>query len=241
MEDSKKGLKKFAVWTGLGVIVILLALAWFMPVILKMRTSGGEVPEIASLRSVCAAQEFFQRNTSVDQDKDGVGEYGLLNELAGIVPPRTKPGERGHPPFAPAFLSQLFTVKTPEGFALLYDRYCVQVFLPHKGKVVTDSPNIKGIGASMDADSINAQEKFWIAYAWPISGKNRSRCFVVNQDGEVYGCRNTAPDGSHIYEGKRAPSWNAAMSKAKLHEHNWAPIAVEDDAVDGQRWYPTGS
>lgn len=207
------------------------------------RIARNEGNAIGKLRALAAAQAQFQGQVQVDQDEDNTGEYGLLNELTGISKVRgskegTKDAVVAQPALSYAYISRAWSVFTAAGYTSL-SGYYFQVFLPHTGKAVTDT-NVAQNGLR-DTNSINAQEKSWIAYAWPrLYRKSGISCFVVNQKGKVFFASN-ANGGKAMYCGEaQTPSYNAAMDKTKLDAMNWGPLAIKDKnkAMDGLSWIP---
>ncbi|MHC5040299.1 MAG: hypothetical protein ACYTHM_23565, partial [Planctomycetota bacterium] len=49
----------------------------------KARIQSRERHAIACLKSICTGQEQFKNSVSIDLNRNGVGEYGFLSELAG--------------------------------------------------------------------------------------------------------------------------------------------------------------
>lgn len=229
----------------LGIVMVASALAPIVILVTHLERRRGHSPvagAIGLLQTLSTSQAQFQSNTAVDQDEDGVGEYGLLNELTGTTNMRAPQGKRSEKTILPPYVSKTLAV-TSQNFVIRRG-YCYQVFLPHKGNVITDNPT--GQNGSTDQDSINAQEKRWIAYAWPLKFADGSNiCLVVDQDAEVYVAPNRTADGQPLYEGTRkTPAWNAAMDKTQLkNSMEWAPIADsdKDKSVDGQEWRLAGS
>ena len=70
-----------------NAIVVLAVLSLFFIVedanIAQMRHSSCEGSAVGTMRNLATAQQTFQSNTKVDQDLDGIGEYGLFSELTG--------------------------------------------------------------------------------------------------------------------------------------------------------------
>jgi hypothetical protein len=72
---------------GSGFAAMLPALAaGAIPKLLSARLSANESAAIASLRSISSAEAQLQSSGAVDVDRDGVGEYGTLDELCGVPP-----------------------------------------------------------------------------------------------------------------------------------------------------------
>ncbi len=99
----------------------------------------------------------------VDIDNDGHGEYGTFKELAG------GDQRRLNKPMEFPLLSGAFTKEDATGL-LLRSGYYYQIFLP---------------------DEANRAERRYVAIAWPSSyGNSGSRCFYVDETGDVYAASN---------------------------------------------------
>ena len=70
----------------IAIIAIIALIA--IPNLLSSRLVANETSTIGTLRSLSSAEAEFQARQIVDQDADGLGEYGFLQELAGSVIPR---------------------------------------------------------------------------------------------------------------------------------------------------------
>jgi len=126
-------------------------------------------------------QPAFRDDALVDQDGDGVGEYGFLQELLGTAGLR---GRRG--------------VKKPE-YILLPDvplelvdgvfqgsGYCFKLYLPGDGGGVLSEEKGKPLPLAK-SQGIDMQEKHFVVYAWPKKvGETGVRAYAVCEDGEVW-------------------------------------------------------
>lgn len=222
------------------LLFLMIAVTWGPSYEIKIYYNEGTA--IAKLRTLAAFQRMFQNDHQIDQDEDGVGEYGLFNELSGSTNIRgSKGGQKNavpQPASGYAYLSRAWRAYSIAGYTS-YSGYYFQIFLPHTGKAVTDTKDAQN--GSQDANSINAQEKYWIAYAWPKRYRESgSRCFVINQEGQVFYALSSN-NGKAIYGGEaQTPSYDAAMDKTRLDDMKWGGLASKDKdkAVDGQLWIP---
>ncbi len=64
-----------------AVIAVIAAVA--VPRLLRSRISANETSAVASLKTIASAQQNFRSADTVDLDKNGSGEFGYLEELAG--------------------------------------------------------------------------------------------------------------------------------------------------------------
>ncbi len=175
------------------------------------RAESYEVAAAGTLRALAAAQSTFVARCIVDQDGDGAGEYGYLQELAGGVIPRTRkvalaPGE---------VFSSVFGTTDKHGVVHNIG-YCYVLFLPTgAGPAARESDGAVPRAKWEDA---NRQETRWIAYAWPQEhGVTGTLAFAINQQCEVYVCENA--DGR--YSGpEKAPAPGAALAPNEGLERN---------------------
>jgi prepilin-type N-terminal cleavage/methylation domain-containing protein len=229
-----------------AIIAIIAAIA--IPGLLRARMSANEGSAIGTLRSLSTSETQFQSNNIVDQDADGSGEFGLLNELSGATNFRTNTAVSGAPA-NPAYLSRALAsggsnYTTKSG-------YYLEVWLPGTGAAITDAGTteqngLDGAAGGGDGNAINAQENRWVAYGWPGSWRSSGvRCFVIDQGAEVFAASNELNNNA-IYNGDALrPVWNDAMvNDAALTTETWYPISVKDSANavnTSLYWIPAGS
>ena len=194
--------------------------------------SAQEASAIGTLRSLTTAQEQFKQQCVVDQDGDGMGEYGTLGELSGLDACRVGGQKMDTSPFIPAVLG----VKDAEGRSQKAGYY-FRLFLP----TGTDAARGEGSGpaeaAQADAD---VQEVRWTCYAWPVN-PGGGRTFIANHSGEVY-----ATDADvRAYGGDVAPDADAAydrtMPSGKNLDAGIGLAAAGLKSVDGNVWVPAGN
>jgi prepilin-type N-terminal cleavage/methylation domain-containing protein len=167
-------------------VIAVLAAVLVMPALgAKMR--GNETSAIAALRTIATQQECFRAQGVVDQDANGVGEFGLLSELAGaVVPRRTGSVE----PLSPRMIDSTFHTDA-NGFAARYGFY-YQVYLATDGLGGTANDAILGGTADApgpvlaDPAAVARQEYYWCAYAWPADRHTGARAFFVDHQGVIY-------------------------------------------------------
>lgn len=166
-----------------GVIFILpiagVTAAIAIPGLLRARMKANEAAAIGTLRSLVSAQAQFQRACEVDQDGDGTGEYGFLQELAGITFLRGKQKALEY-----GYLSKSIGMVNERG-VVSKSGYYFCCYLPGKDKAILEKLGQQEV----NQDAANSQENYFIVYAWPIEyGKTGNRAFAVNQAGEVVAC-----------------------------------------------------
>ncbi len=170
---------------------------------------------IATLKNLHAAQEQLRTSVAIDQDGDGVGEYGFVAELAGAI---------AAVPLDPPMLSPAFGAVSRG--RVQRSGYVFQVFLPGAaGGWLPESPD-GGRGAQpVHADGA---ERAWLAYAWPQhaeSGHHQpQRTFLIAADGVV---RATAGIAEH-YRGDFGPT--AGLAGHRFEDGAWRLSGDHADA-----------
>lgn len=200
---------------ALPVLGIVLAIA--LPSFIVQKQRANEVHARAVLRSLASAQEIFRTQAAVDQDADGLGEYGFLEELAGRVPAR---GGRTD------------ALVTGEGWEwpgdgnLRTHGYTIAVYLTGAGTFRTQA------GPPAGAGEIDAQETAWCAVAWPESPTAGRRAFCVTHEGVVH--ENDAQMLGLVGRGSADPTRAVAIASA-----NGVPRIAEVRTDQG--WTPSGN
>ncbi|MHC5040461.1 MAG: hypothetical protein ACYTHM_24380 [Planctomycetota bacterium] len=176
-------------WTAvvLGVLEIAGLAVLGAGLLLYDPFPSRERAAIVQLRAIRKAQETFKSRILVDQDRNGVGEYGLLPELARGRPlPAAEegtPGETGG-----GLISAVLGRTEPLGYAEKYGYYFL-IYLPKTswGEVV------KGQGGVRERRPhyAKAQETAWIAYAWPAVDGGTARGVLVADRTGIYRADNS--------------------------------------------------
>ncbi|HYE06481.1 MAG TPA: hypothetical protein VEL07_13280 [Planctomycetota bacterium] len=181
---------------------------------------GGEV-----LRDqVFPAQIQFQAGGYCDQDGDGVGEYGLLGELAGV---------RGTPA-SPDIRLTLLGADYADGH---HDGWRYAIHVPDRIGVAVREPALAGPRAS-DADAADAQERAWVAYAWPVAAGDGAMMYAIDQSSEIYAQPFTgeSPTWNALYGADGAwgdaPIWTA-LAPAMEFDHQEGGLDADPAGEDG--------
>lgn len=164
----------------------------------KADTPEGKA--IETLAAVLFPAEFqFQGGAYVDQDGDGVGEYGTFAELVGAAaPPGRAQAEATAHGFAPD--------GTRGGFRFA-------VYLPDAaGKALQADKDAR----KADKAAADSQERSFVIYAWPVDQAASTRAFAVDQSGVVYEAPYTGkvPVWNDLYGGQGwdgVPAWQPAQ------------------------------
>jgi hypothetical protein len=193
-----------------------------LPRLLQARRAANEVAAIATMRNVVSAEAQLQASSLIDEDQDGVGEYGGFAEMSGASRGRMAR------PLVPPVLSPAFRVLDDEG-EVTRNGYCFRVFIAGKdGEGVGEPQTGFAPGGSHDPE---ASEVVWCCYAWPVlHGTSGTRTFFVNQEGDVLATEAAAYSG----EG-RGPRADAAFQKRGTVT---GPTASGARGADGNLWEP---
>jgi len=144
------------------IFLILLIVAIVFPRIRHSKTAAREAAAMDALRVLRTAQETFRSSCVKDIDGDGFGEYGTIDEMAGLVPPAGKL-DPVHPPF----------IDDSRGNAM-FSAYNFSLVL-----------GVTPLGEEGDEDP---KEHFYFATAWPIRyGLWGRRTFWMDQSGVIHG------------------------------------------------------
>lgn len=141
------------------------------------------------------AEIQFQSAAYSDQDGDGLGEYGTMAEIAGLVP-------------APGRTEKEALFKDYQAGGVI-DGFHYAIYLPN-GKGAALSADAKARPA--DKAAADAQERSFVIYAWPDKAGSM---FALDQTGVVYEqpFTGTAPAWNALYGGQGwdgVPAWQNA-------------------------------
>jgi prepilin-type N-terminal cleavage/methylation domain-containing protein len=166
----------------IAIIAIIALIA--IPNLLSSRLVANETSTVGTLRSLASSQAEFQARQIVDQDADGLGEYGFLQELAGSVIPRGGVAALDPPSISQALGNvDAAGVTTKSGYVLV-------MFLPGGAGAPIQEPALGAFPGANPVDA-NFQETRWCCYAIPQTVRNTgNRAFVCNQQAEVYATAN---------------------------------------------------
>ncbi|MBA2480258.1 MAG: hypothetical protein H0V44_06325 [Planctomycetes bacterium] len=166
----------------------------------KAAVQKPEMTVVTTLNQLFVAQAQFQASAYVDQDGDGLGEYGLLSELGGQ---RSLPGS-----------PQVSLIAEDLAGGIAHG-YAIALYLPNADGGVVPEPEGDAM-RTMDAKAAEAQEVHWIAYAWPIEADAGARMFAIAQDGQVR---------SATYLGE-APRWDDVFNGGGWDaDPGWDPLS----------------
>ncbi len=172
--------RRLGLWAG-GVAALLLGAGGLVtPKLLCRSLNANESAAIAALKNISSAQSQLQAMGFVDENENGVGEYGFFAELAGVVTARGS-----HRKCSPPVLGQRFA-KVVNG-RVHAGGYVFQMFLRGPdGAWVGEAANGGAAGVPVDAEHAETE---WMCYAWPEEqGCSGKRAFLVTSAGDTFAC-----------------------------------------------------
>ena len=155
-----RGLAFIEVVIAVAIIAVILAIA--IPNLRRASIEDNEATAILSLRKISRAEEAFREAVIIDNDTDGVGEYGLLLTMANL------PGKEIPTWVDPPFIDEQLGSGNKSGYTFAIGR----------------GPT----GCPPASTTPNASEVTYFAVAWPIKyGSTGNRSFCLNISGVIRG------------------------------------------------------
>lgn len=150
------------VLSALTIVAAVLAMGFF---ILRFGATNlvgsgqayAEKTAVATLRTLHWAQGIFRNATWIDEDGNGVGEFGTMEQLAGIE--AVPSGETIPSPLIPPAATSV------EGGVLEAGGYCFRFDLP---------------------EGAHARERRFVAWGWPKAEGAGTKAFCLDQDEQIF-------------------------------------------------------
>jgi len=203
-----------------AIIAIIAAIA--VPNLISARMNSNETAAIATLRNISSSQAQFQAMSKADEDFNGMGEFGVFQELSGAIVVRF--GTMGS--LNPPVLSAAFRQPNAAG-EISKSGYFFKLLLPGPagiGVCPDETGSFAGVNASLS-------ETVWCCYAWPINhGMSGNRSFMVNQSGDI-----VASDNSNYTASAPPLIFNAAFLSS-LAGSITGRTAMGTAGGDGRMW-----
>lgn len=185
-------------------------------------TTQNEDAVISLLDSYHSKQQSFRRQKYCDQNNNGVGEYGFLQELAGRMHVRGK-----QQVVKPALITERFEKKF-----LVYHGYYFCCYLPGIKKAMSE---IDAYPLQENAgNTITLQEQHFVIYAWPQEyGQTGNRTFAMNESGVIL------HSSDHSYDKENIPPAMAAYNQYSENSYNLRGVWQDGIGLDENEWHKT--
>lgn len=160
-------------------------------------------------KEIFPAQVLFHESACLDEDNNGMGEYGDLWELTGLSPVgRIEAGKLG---FLDGALKKSGKM---EAFG-----YRFRIFLPDGHGGVLDDGAV-GRPRSSPIGGAKEREKYWIVYAWPLTTEAGEKVYCMGHDGILR---------SDKYNDESF-QWSSALEGGVFcGRYKWPPVRIEAD------------
>jgi hypothetical protein len=177
------------------------------------------------LITVDIAQAQFQLQKIIDQDTDGIGEYGFFQELYGLGFRDTRTIVK-YP-----FISYPSNLKIHEGIVEYQDHYYI-IYLPGEKQIYEGN-----YLPSLNKNDADLQEQNWICYAWPKENQNYCLICCVLWKSEIYKFHNS----NKRYIGlNKKPLPCSALDKIECSgRYLIGKIGISGRSCDGEDWVLT--
>src|SRR6185436_19861479 len=97
------------------VVMIAIIASIALPNLIAARITSDESAAISTLKSIVSAQAVTKTTGAIDQDVDGVGEYGWFGEMGGVVGIRDSTGPNNGPVLRPTSIAKSLALVDASG------------------------------------------------------------------------------------------------------------------------------
>jgi len=217
------------------VAIIAIVAAFAIPSLLRAQMSANEKGAIALLRALVANQTAFKSAIVIDQNMNGTGEYGFLQELAGAIAPRDP---KSAVQTSGEFLQARYGVLTPAGEAT-HRGYYFKLYIMQSDNPVQFAQELPGGAPPLLEPSASLAESFWVCFAWPMNrGRSGKRAYCSTSDGLIYSTQNDVLSVI-TYSGTGAgPAGTAPFDPVQLATSIVAFPFPGMPSADGNIWVP---
>ncbi len=232
-EDDGVSFESHAVLNASPPACAALIAAIPIPNLLRSRMAANEATAIGSLKTLSTQQAIFRQQAEVDQNGNGLGEYGLLGEMAGEIALRPATARTAQP----AYIAPHYKTAGSAGNGnATRSGYHYRIYLASSPTSAGDDAALGGTpqtgGKAADPAAVALQERHFALYAWPAEPRPGARAFFVNEVGEVYATRMEAK----VYAGPDGPAADAAYTATVFT----SPVSSGGKpGCDGNQWQPT--
>jgi GspD-like, N0 domain len=199
-----------------------------------MRCHQNTRAAIRAMKMISDAQMQCLSSGIIDTNRNGVGEFGYLSELAGSAPLRQAVGSEvaGRALKRPLLGKEFGRVRDGR---VIVGGYVFQMYLPgREGQPVSERPVGRRLGSKVVAKE---SEVLWCCYAWPVrAGETGRQALFVNQRGNVLQSHNN----DNYYSGDRAPMPEAAFEAGPRSLKARLSVEGKGKGADGRRWNVIG-
>lgn len=202
------------------VAIIAIVASLTVPSLIASRMTANERVAIATLRHLASCQMQFRALNYLDENFDGVPEFGTVDELTGNAPIRGIAT-----PLSPPLITGSLTNFGADGYHQT-SGYFFAMYLPdNSGNGVNPTTAL----ASVDPDQ---SALFWSCLAWPTANGSSGRTtFFVNQQGQILQSLNAGYSGA-----TSVPPPGAANLGGNTDAINTAQLAIGVAGADGNLW-----
>jgi len=217
------------------VAIIAVIIGFAIPSLFRAYISANEKGAITFLRALVADQASFKTAIVNDQNMNGSGEYGFLQELSGAIAPRD---QKSALQISGEFIQASYGEVNAAGEAS-HRGYYFKLYILQSDMPIAFAQELPGVVPPLAGPSADLAESFWVCFAWPMTrGRSGKRAFCSTNDGLIY-CTQNDSLSMVVYSGTGAgPAPTAPFDPAQLAMSVLAFSSPGVPASDGNVWTP---